>query len=95
MEYIERGRKFSISYKELRDEHLNMVELSDSDFLSQLPKAIHLACVLAWYKEIPTSNCLGDYGIIHQLGHLLHIGDDPILNLQEIREQFAEELKLA
>lgn len=95
MEYLERGRKFSISYKELRDEHLNMIELSDSDFLSQLPKAAHLAAIICWFKEIPSHNCLGDMGILHQLLHLIHIGqDDPLIDLQEIRKQFAEELRL-
>lgn len=95
MEYIQNGKRYSLSYQELRENHILMARMSDERFLDALPQAMHLACVLCWLKELPSSQVLGDEGIIHQLAHLMHIPDEPLIDLAEIRKQFNEQLALA
>lgn len=95
MEYLQNGKRYHLSYQELRESHLQMTRMTDEQFLGALPKAMHLACVLCWLKELPASAVLADDGIIHQLAHLLHIPDEPLIDLTEIRKQFNEQLALA
>tara|TARA_R100000541_G_scaffold56859_1_gene66547 strand:+ start:224 stop:514 length:291 start_codon:yes stop_codon:yes gene_type:complete len=96
MEYLVNNKKFTISYKELKSLYNDFVNLTDEEFKKRLPEVIHFACICAFLKEIPTSNCLSDEGVIHQLAHLLHLTDEePLIKVAEIREQFNKELKLA
>jgi hypothetical protein len=69
--------------------------MDDDDFMASLPEAVHVAVVLAWFKGLPTNDVLGDCGVIHELTHLLHIPDEPVIDIRAIREQFKEQLKLA
>lgn len=94
MDYLVDERKFYMSYRGLAEAHHQLCMLSDDDFMKALPEAIHLACVICYFKEIPTSVCLSDLGIVHQLAHLLHIKDEPLIDLAEIRQLFCEQLKL-
>lgn len=87
MEYISEGQTFNLSYQELKDHYLNFCEMNDSDFLKNLPDAIHLACVICFLKEIPTYVCLTDKGIIHELVHLLK-ENGTTTTLEEIRDLF-------
>lgn len=68
--------------------------ISVDEFMDRLPEAIHLACIISWFKELPTQQVLSDYGIIHQLAHLMHIPDEPQISKEEIFEQFKKDLKL-
>lgn len=87
IEYLSEGAKFSLSYQELREHYLNFCEMSDSDFLKNLPDALHLACIICFLKETPTYVCLTDKGIIHELVHLLK-ENGTTTSLQEIRDLF-------
>lgn len=87
IEYLSEGTKFSLSYQDLREHYLNFCDMSDSDFLNNLPDALHLACVICFLKETPTYVCLTDKGIIHELVHLLK-EDGTTTSLQEIRDLF-------
>ena len=71
IEYLSDGSKFSLSYSDLKEHYLNICEMSDSEFLENLPDALHLACFICFLKEIPTYVCLTDKGIVHELVHLL------------------------
>ncbi len=95
MQYLIDGREYSISYNKLKQEYLNFCNLSDEDFLKKLPAALHLACVICWFKESPTDVVLSDVGIIHQLAHLLHMPDEPAVKIGEIRETFKSCLHLS
>lgn len=95
MEYLVEGKKYNLSYSELKDNYNVICLMGDSEFMNSLPEILHLACVICYLKEIPTYVCLSDEGIIHQLVHLLHIPDDPIIDLVEIRKLFENQLKLA
>lgn len=95
MDYTLNDKRYSLSYLELAAEHSRLSAMTDADFVDALPAAIHLACVLCWFKELPASIVLADDGVIHQLAHLLHIPDEPLVDLQAIRRQFDEQLALA
>lgn len=95
MDYILNSKEYSLSYQELRREVLDISLMTDNEFINNLPKAIHLACIVCWMKEKKASDVLSDIGIIHQLAHLLHIPDEPLVNVQKIREQFNNDLNLS
>lgn len=84
---------YSLSYRDLREQHTRIVGLSDEEFLSSLPDALHLACVISYLKELGSEATVGDAGIIHELVHLLTLPQDS--DLAEIRRQFREVLALA
>ncbi len=93
MEYRVADSHYSISYCALREEHCRQVALSDEEFLQHLPAALHLACIIGWFKELGAEATIGDAGIVHELVHLLD--GCAYASLAEIRGQFAERLRLA
>jgi len=91
------NKSYSLSYKDLKESHQLACMETDENFLNELPKMIHLACVLCWFKEISTDICLCDDGVIHSLAHLMHLKDERIVNKDEVgrvRKIFEEQLKL-
>lgn len=95
MEYYVNGKKYTVSYKELKRLYLEFSEMGNKEFLENLKEAAHLACIIGFFKELPNEHTLSDQGIVHQLIHLLTDPDEPTNNLGEIRRQFNEILKLA
>ena len=93
IEYLVDGRKYLLSYQQLREKHLELCDLSDQEFIGRAAEAAHLACIICYLKEIPTYVCLSDRGIVHELVHLLHIPGD--VNLHDLRNEFKEQLRLA
>lgn len=93
MIYLVDDKKYSFSYQELREEINLVLEMTDDEFLDNIPKILHIACFACYIKEIPTYLCLSDEGIIHQLVHLLHLTDF-IYDLKEIRKLFELTCKL-
>lgn len=87
--------KYSLSYKELKESYLEFINLSDKEFMKNLARATHLACVICFFKEIPTDACLNDTGIIHELVHLMDIKDYDKTELRNVRREFENILKLA
>jgi hypothetical protein len=87
------GGKFTLSYQQLKNEYLEIVEWTDGQFLAGLPRVLHLACVISWFKELPADDTLGDQGIVHELVHLMHSGTTTPLS--EIRASYKELLRLA
>jgi len=94
MEYLVDGEKFHLSYSELRDKYILFSNFSLAEFLDRLPEVLHLACIISYLKEVPSYNTLSDKGLIHQLIHLLDIGEEPIIDAEKIRQQFIKEMKL-
>lgn len=95
MEYTLEGRTFSVSYQGLREQYLIHCNMTDEEFIKNLPSALHLATVICYFKETPAYICLCDIGIIHELVHLLHIPEDTQNRLRDIRKDFEFQLKLA
>lgn len=97
-DYRGETRHYGISYADLRDEHRELCSMSTSDFMSRLPRAIHLACVIGWLKELPADATVGDAGIVHELVHLIcgtYDHEERNSTFAAIRKQFAEVLRLA
>lgn len=92
---VDDGTFYDVSYKDLREEYRGHVQMSDEDFMKNLPSALHIASIICWFKEIPTYICLSDKGIIHELVHLLHCPEEPTVVLKDIRKLFEEQLKLS
>lgn len=91
-------RNYGISYTELRDEHRELCSMSTPDWMTHLPRAIHLACVIGWFKELPNDATIGDRGIVHELVHLIsatYEGAELQQVIRRVRKQFAEVLRLA
>lgn len=94
MEYILENKKYIIHYRELREHYINFCSMSDIDFKNNIKEALHLACVICFFKEIPTEICLSDIGIVHELVHMITIGEENTTTLKEIRELFRQQLEL-
>lgn len=94
IEYLSEGTKFSLSYQQLKEHYVLFCNMDDTEFIKNIPDALHLACIICLLKEIPTYVCLTDKGIIHELVHLLK-EDVTTTPLSEIRELFKVTLCLA
>ena len=93
MEYLIEGKKYHFSYRELQEKYYELSFLTLEEFLDRLPEVLHFAVFVCWFKE-RGNECLSDVGVIHELVHLLHIKDEPLVNAEKIKKQFEEELKL-
>jgi hypothetical protein len=93
MEYVIDNKKFMLSYQELKNEHHRFCNMADEEFKANIPAALHLACVISWFKELPNECTVSDCGIIHELVHILHI-DNPVNNFKAVRTQFEKLLNL-
>ena len=94
LEYLSDGRKYLLSYQDLKEHYTIFCNLTDQEFVDNLPDIIHLACIICYVKEIPTYVCLSDTGIIHELVHLLK-ENGTTTSLKEIRELFKITLNLS
>jgi hypothetical protein len=94
MDYLVEGTIYGLDYQELKKTHEEMCALPDNRFLKKLPEAIHLACIISFFKELRTCDVLSDEGIIHELVHLLS-GTEVTTTLDEIRKEFKQKLKLS
>lgn len=91
IEYFLNGKRFTYRPVELIEAHAELCLMPDSEFEQPhvLARALHLACMLCYVLDTPTSECLSDVGVIHQLAHLIHL-DEPSVELQEVRRAFAD-----
>ena len=92
--YLSGNAQFTISYPELKEKYQDFVGMSDVKFMENINDALHLACVICWFKGIPTYACLNDTGIVHELIHLLNGEDGTVTPLSEVREKFKVVLEL-
>lgn len=96
MQYIIKGsqNKYTFNYQEEKERYNYFVNLSDEQFLKQLPNALHFACFISYVKQLGLESTIADEGLIHELIHLMTV-DECKTKLSEIRKQFEELLKLA
>lgn len=94
MEYLVEGKKYNLSYSDLREKYNLFSSLSLAEFLERLPEVLHLTCIISYLKEVPSYHTLSDTGLIHELVHLLDIKNEPLIDAQKIKEQFEKEMKL-
>jgi len=89
------GKMYSFNYQELKEKYFEINEMSDSVFSSRIPEILHFCCFVGFLKGLDSSILLGDGGLIHELVHLLHIPEEPLINLDEIRKNFKILMRLA
>lgn len=94
MEYTINNKRYSVSKSELQKEYQKVVAYNDTEFLENITRIVHLACIISFYKDLPNIETLSDEGIVHQLIHLIDIPNEPLINLQEIRELFNKTMEL-
>ena len=82
MTYLCNDHQFYFSYPEFEELFRKFKGYSDEEFKNDLPNILHFACFVSYLKELPIEATVGDYGIIHQLVHLLTIPDEPVINLR-------------
>jgi hypothetical protein len=95
IEYSFGEKKYGISYQHLKMKYEQFVSMTDSQFLLDLPNALHLACIICYLKEEPNERSVSDVGIIHELVHLMCIPDITEQEIKEARELFKTVLQLA
>lgn len=95
IEYIVGETKYAISYRELREAYSRLTNMDNAAFLKALPEAIHTACVISWFKELPADATIGDRGVVHELAHILHLGETDESEILRIRALFSKLLELA
>lgn len=95
MIYLVGEKQYQLSYVDIRERYLQVVNYTDVEFISNIIEILHLACIISYFKELPAECTISDEGIIHQLVHLMHIPSEPLIDLTEIRNQFNTLLKLA
>lgn len=85
-------RHYSLSYSQLKEEYILLCEATDEQFLSAIPKVLHLSCIICYLKEVPAYCVLGDTGLIHELAHALEFKDQ--VNIRALRRSFETVCKL-
>lgn len=53
-----------------------------------------MSCIISFIKKLEPKDTYGDYGIIHQLVHLIDIPEEPLIDVKEIRKQFDVLMKM-
>lgn len=99
MEYIEydyegHPHRFSFNYLALKEDYNRFKAYSDEEFLENLPEILHFTVFICRLKEIPSYNCLGDLGIVHELVHLLNKIESPFISLDKVRLMWDDIMKL-
>jgi hypothetical protein len=94
MEYIIDGKRFKLSYSELKEEYYKYASMCNEDFIANASKVLHLVCIIAYLKEIPNYLLLADTGLIHELSHIID-GTESVLSNEEIQTEFINLMKLA
>jgi hypothetical protein len=94
MEYIIDGKRFKLSYSELKEEYYKYASMCNEDFIANASKVLHLVCIIAYLKEIPNYLLLADTGLIHELSHIID-STESVLSNEEIQTEFINLMKLA
>ena len=87
---------YGFSYRETRRLYREFVAMTDEEFFgAQLPDAMHLACFIAYIKEIPAEDVVGDQGLLHEMIHTMTTTDMTDADRANIRKMFYQLLELA
>lgn len=94
MTYLSGKTQYNFVYSDLTELFNKYSAMTDEEFMKNLIEILHFSCFISYLKGYGVEMTLSDEGIIHQLVHLLHIPDEPVINLQEIRIQFNNLIKI-
>jgi len=65
------NKTFNLSYQELKEKYLYFNSLNEETFFKEIPKILHLVCIISFLKEIPAYCLVADECLIHELVHCL------------------------
>lgn len=101
-EYRLGGHTYSFSYSELKRQYQKYVDLTDEEFMADLPHILHFTVFVCWFKQLQARDLLSDIGLIHELVHLLTldnyadgVDEEQGTSLGSIRAMFNETCRLA
>lgn len=83
-------RKFVLNDKELLAEHKVWSKASNEYWMDNLPALLHytVACAFIYRNKLNVVDMVSDVGILHELIHLLHLKDEPLCNIENVRSLF-------
>jgi hypothetical protein len=90
------GKDYSFSYTEFKKYYQEYCSYSDEQFVKKLTHALHLSCIICFFKETSCHDTLGDSGLIHRLTHLLVMREQferdgiELLSVEEISKHVKE-----
>lgn len=85
--YKVNDKEYSVDYKKLEIDYFRICAMSNNEFMENLDEILHFTCIVSFLKGYG-NEMLSDEGLIHQLVHLLHIPEEPLIDLVEIRNDF-------
>lgn len=95
MDYLVEGKRYILSYSDLKTDYLDYVSMPDDQFFNDIPKVLHFVCVVSYLKEIPSNILVSDEGIIHQLVHLLDgTSNDTNFNVERVKRRIRRDFKV-
>lgn len=83
-------RVFVCDVAELTEKFVELRALSKVEFMRRLPEALHFATYVSWLKQ--DVGAMSDLGVVHELIHLLVMPDEPVIEYDRIRRDFADRL---
>lgn len=93
-DFYNHEHKMSYSYNSLRDDYNTIKSYTDEEFLANLPDILHTTVFICWIKEVPSEHCLSDYGVIHELVHLLSKTESPFNPIDKVRDMWCNVCRL-
>ncbi len=94
LDYENREHRFSYSYRALKEEYNIIDSYSDEEFLANLADILHTTIFICWIKEIPNEMTLSDYGILHEISHIMAKVESPYNSLDTIRKMWHDICRL-
>ena len=96
MFYIVDDKRYYFKYSDLVGLFSKYEQYTDSEFIDNIVEILHFACFVSYMKGLSLEETLSDEGIVHELVHILHIGDEPTISskITEIRNKFNKLLKI-
>lgn len=96
MEYLVNNHKYSLSYEELKYDYQEHLDMTDEEFFGDIPRVLHLVCIICYLKETSAHILLEDEGLIHQLVHMLdsNTKSEPLIDNPQVRREIRESFKV-
>jgi len=82
----------------LRQDYQKYSTMTPTQIKKNLAGLAHFACIVSYYKNVPSEHVIGDTGIVHEIVHLLHdpeiTPDEEKASLRNIRKKVKKYLSL-
>jgi len=81
-------KTYNYNYESIQYTQLEIINYTDEEFMDNLPRILHFACLMSYVKNLSIKDTLSDTGIIHELVHLLNEGTRSYVDLDSLRDNF-------